>query len=51
MFLKRYLQLSKEHHPDILISKGVPQEVIEESKKKMRAINSAWDQIQKLKST
>ena len=47
---KRYLQLSKEHHPDILISKGVPQEIIEESKKKMRAINSAWDQIQKLKA-
>ena len=47
---KKYLKLSKEHHPDILISKGVPQEVIEESKKKMRAINSAWDQIQKLKS-
>ena len=47
---KRYLQLSKEHHPDILINKGVPQEVIAESKKKMRAINSAWDQIQKLKA-
>ena len=47
---KKYLQLSKEHHPDILISKGVPQEVIAESKKKMRAINSAWDQIQKLKT-
>ena len=47
---KKYLKLSKEHHPDILISKGVPQEVIEESKKKMRAINSAWDQIQKLKA-
>ena len=47
---KKYLQLSKEHHPDILISKGVPQEVIAESKKKMRAINSAWDQIQKLKA-
>ena len=47
---KRYLKLSKEHHPDLLMSKGVPQEVIEESKKKMRAINSAWDQIQKLKS-
>ena len=47
---KRYLQLSKEHHPDILMSKGVPQEVIEESKKKMRAINSAWDKIQKLKA-
>jgi len=47
---KKYLKLSKEHHPDVLISKGVPQEVIEESKKKMRAINSAWDQIQKLKT-
>ena len=47
---KKYLKLSKEHHPDLLISKGVPKEVIEESKKKMRAINSAWEQIQKLKS-
>ena len=32
---KKYLQLSKEHHPDILMNKGVPKEVIEESKKKM----------------
>ena len=47
---KRYLKLSKEHHPDLLLSKGVPQEVIEESKKKMRAINLAWDQIKKLKN-
>jgi len=47
---KKYILLSKENHPDILISKGVPSEVIEESKKKMRAINSAWDQVQKLKS-
>jgi len=47
---KKYIKLSKNHHPDLLISKGVPKEVIDESKKKMRAINSAWDQIQKLKS-
>ena len=47
---KKYLKLSKENHPDLLISRGVPQEVIDESKNKMRAINSAWDQIQKLKS-
>ena len=47
---KKYLLLSKEHHPDLLINKGVPQEVIEESKKKMRAINSAFDQIEKMKS-
>ena len=47
---KRYLKLSKEHHPDLLMSKGVHQEVIDESKAKMRSINSAWDQVQKLKS-
>jgi DnaJ like chaperone protein len=47
---KRYIRLSKEHHPDLLLSKGVPQEVIDESKAKMRAVNSAWDQIQKLKN-
>ena len=47
---KRYLKLSKEHHPDLLMSKGVPQEVLDESKAKMRAVNSAWSQIQKLKN-
>ena len=47
---KKYLQLSKEHHPDALISKGVPKEVIEESKKKMRAINSAFDKIEKMQA-
>ena len=47
---KRYLKLSKEHHPDLLVSKGVPREVINESKDKMRAINSAWAQVQKLKA-
>ena len=47
---KRYLKLSKEHHPDLLMSKGVPEEVIVESKNKMRSINAAWDQIQKSKS-
>ena len=47
---KKYLNLSKKHHPDVLVSKGVPKEVIEESKKKMRAINSAFDRIKKMKS-
>ena len=46
---KKYLKLSKEHHPDLLTNKGVPHEVIEESKKKMRSINSAFDQIEKMK--
>jgi len=48
---KNYIKLSKEHHPDLLISKGVPVEVINESKNKMRSINAAWDQVQKLKSS
>ena len=48
---KRYIKLSKEHHPDLLLSKGVPPEVIEESKKKMRSINSAWEKVQKLKAS
>ena len=47
---KKYLKLSKEHHPDVLVGKGVPKEVIEESKKKMRAINSAFDAIEQTKS-
>ena len=47
---KKYLQLSKEHHPDVLINRGVPNEVIEESKKKMRVINSAFDKIEKMKT-
>ena len=47
---KKYLQLSKEYHPDLLVAKGVPEEVLEESKNKMRSINSAWNQIQKIKS-
>ena len=46
---KKYLKLSKEHHPDVLIGKGVPKEVIDESKKKMRAINSAFEKIEKNK--
>ena len=47
---KKYIKLSKEHHPDVLMNKGVPSEIIEESKKKMRSINSAFDQIEKMQS-
>ena len=46
---KKYLKLSKEHHPDLLISKGLPIEVIQESKNKMRAINSAYERIEKMR--
>ena len=47
---KRYIKLSKDNHPDLLMSKGVPVEVIDESKNKMRSINAAWERVQKLKN-
>ena len=47
---KKYLQLSKEHHPDALISKGLPKELVDESEKKLAAINSAYDKIEKIKT-
>ena len=47
---KKYLKLSKEHHPDVLMSKGLPKELVTESEKKLAAINSAYDKIEKMKS-
>ena len=47
---KKYIQLSKEHHPDVLMSKGLPKELMAESEKKLAAINSAYDKIEKMKS-
>ncbi|HEY4202660.1 MAG TPA: DnaJ family molecular chaperone [Devosiaceae bacterium] len=42
-----YRQLVAEHHPDRLIAKGVPQELIEVATKRMAAINQAYAQITK----
>ena len=47
---KKYLKLSKEHHPDVLMSKGLPKELVTESEKKLATINSAYDKIEKMKS-
>ena len=47
---KKYLKLSKEHHPDVLMSKGLPKELVTESEKKLAAINSAYDKIEKIKT-
>ncbi|MFC7049017.1 TerB family tellurite resistance protein [Emcibacter nanhaiensis] len=41
----RYRQLIKEHHPDLLIAKGVPEEFIEVANEKLAAINEAYDNI------
>ena len=44
---KKYRELMRENHPDVLMAKGVPQEFIEIANEKVGAINSAYDQIVK----
>jgi len=45
-----WLELSKNHHPDNLISQGMPQEFIEQANKEMSSINTAYDRIQKMRT-
>ena len=46
--LKRaYRALIKEHHPDRLIAKGMPEEFIEIANDKLATINAAYDRIAK----
>ncbi|MCH7806132.1 MAG: TerB family tellurite resistance protein [Proteobacteria bacterium] len=46
--LKRiYRTLIKEHHPDRLIAKGMPEEFIAIANEKLAAINTAYDRIAK----
>jgi len=42
---KAYRRLMNQHHPDKLISKGVPGEMIELATEKTRKIRSAWEQV------
>jgi len=44
---KVYRQLVSEHHPDRLIAKGVPEEMIGVATRRMAAINQAYAQITK----
>lgn len=40
-----YRKLIKEHHPDLLMAQGVPEELIEVANEKLAAINNAYDKI------
>lgn len=42
-----YRKLIKEHHPDRLIAKGLPEEFIDIANQKLAAINAAYDRIAK----
>jgi DnaJ like chaperone protein len=43
-----YRLLVAEHHPDRLIAKGVPEELIDVATARMQAINAAYSRILKL---
>ena len=42
-----YRKLIKEHHPDLLMAQGVPEELIDVANDKLAAINDAYDKIAK----
>ena len=42
---KRWIQLSKEHHPDNLIARGLPKEFIDQANDELSSINLAYDKI------
>lgn len=44
---RTYRKLIREHHPDTLIAKGMPQEFIDLATQKMATINAAYDRVAK----
>ena len=48
---KKWIELNKEHHPDNLIAKGMPEEFIDQSNKELAAINLAYDKIKEIRSS
>ena len=42
---RAYRKLVSKYHPDKLISQGLPDEMMELSKKRVREINAAYDKI------
>jgi DnaJ like chaperone protein len=37
----------REHHPDRLVAKGMPAEMVEQANRTLAAINAAYDRIAK----
>ena len=46
---RAYRKLVSQHHPDKLVSQGLPEEMMEMSKKRVREINAAYDKIKAAK--
>ncbi|MGH6944742.1 MAG: TerB family tellurite resistance protein [Geminicoccaceae bacterium] len=45
-----YRRLVREHHPDRLVAKGLPEELVVQANKKLAAINAAYDRIEQERS-
>jgi DnaJ like chaperone protein len=43
----KYRRLVRENHPDVMIARGVPEEFIDLSTRKLASINAAYEQISK----
>ncbi len=48
---RHYRRLMVENHPDKLIARGLPQEMIDIANKKIATINEAYDEIRKARQT
>jgi DnaJ like chaperone protein len=42
-----YRKLVREHHPDRLVAKGMPEELVDQANKRLASINAAYDRIEK----
>lgn len=47
---KAYRRLVSQYHPDKLMSQGLPEEVMEMAKRRMREVNTAYDRIKASKA-
>lgn len=47
---KAYRRLMNQHHPDKLVAKGLPQEMIDVANRKTQEIRDAWETIKKHRS-
>ena len=48
---KAYRKLMSEHHPDKLVSKGLPEEMMQIAKEKAQEIQTAYDVVRKARKT
>ena len=45
----KWIELNKEHHPDNLMTKGLPEEFINQANDELSSINIAYDKIKELR--